>query len=239
MPMIDITSFKANGFAMIRGALCDFDFAPLEARFLGLAKERTGESYSAMNDPALVSRISGDHNLEMYLYEETRNHPELVELSQSKKLTSIAALLLGDEEVVLLEKIPFRIDCPMVLRELAVWHQDHFYVKGDVNIITAWIPMQETTFREGCLMVMPGSHVDGSIPHDVNVLEKKYYPSDIFTRDVRYIEMQRGDVLFFHSCLLHSSGNNISDIIRFSIQARFLPARCESDTIMGKRIKLS
>jgi len=224
---------------MTRGALCDFDFAPLEARFLGLAKERTGESYPAMNDPALVSRINGDHDLEMYLYEETRNHPELVELSRSKKLTSVAAALFGDEEVVLLEKVPFRIDCPMVIRELAVWHQDHFYVKGDVNTITAWIPLQETTFKEGCLMVMPGSHVDGPIPHDVHVLKKKYYPSDIFARDVRYMEMKRGDVLFFHSCLLHSSGNNISNTIRFSIQARFLPASCESDAGMGKRIKIS
>ena len=76
------------------------------------------------------------------------------------------------------------------------------------------------------------------LPHEINILEKKYYPSGIFESEVRYIEMERGDVLFFHSCLLHSSGNNISDIIRFSLQARYLCADSESDASMGKRIEV-
>jgi ectoine hydroxylase-related dioxygenase (phytanoyl-CoA dioxygenase family) len=236
---IDTEFFKENGYILTRGALSDSDFSALETKFLALANERTGESYAGINDPLLVSRISEDRNLETYLYNTIRDFSELVNLSITESLTHSIASILGDSNLVLLEKIPFRIDCPMVMRELALWHQDYFYVKGDAKTITAWIPLQDTSFSEGCLMVMPGSHTTGPILHDVNVLQKKYYPSNIFGREVRYVEMKRGDVLFFHSCLLHSSGNNISDLIRYSVQARYLSANSGSDASMGKRIVIS
>ncbi len=240
MPIqIDTASYKENGFLLTRGALSDLDFAPLVARFLELASARTGETYSKIDDPELIAKISSDRDLEMYLYDSIRRYPELVEFSLAEILTCTISKLLGGRDNVLLEKIPFRIDCPMVIRELAVWHQDHFYVKGDPETVTAWIPLQDTSFREGCLMIMPGSHSNGPITHDTTILQKKIYPSDIFDREVRYVEMKRGDVLFFHGCLLHSSGNNISDVIRYSVQARYLATSHESDPGMGKRIAIS
>ena len=242
MPIATDTDFyNTNGFVLVRDALCDSDFSALETRFLELANARTGEAYTSLSETTLVSRICEDRSMETYLYGAIRKHPELVDLSIKESIVRTVAALLGDSNLVLLEKIPFRIDCPMVMRELAVWHQDYFYVKGDIETITAWIPLQDTSFREGCLMVMPGSHSDGPISHDVNVLAiaKIFYPSSIFGREVRYVEMTRGDVLFFHSCLLHSSGNNISDVIRFSVQSRYLSARADSDPSMGKRIAIS
>ena len=232
---IDLKTYPKDGFVLTRGVLGDTDFADLEAKILLLVSAQTSHSYQSMQDAELVRAISEDPELEQYLYGEIRRHVELTNLSLNPALTDTAKNLLGDE-IVLLEKIPFRIDCPMVKRELAVWHQDHFYVKGHVDTITAWVPLQDTTFREGCLMVMPGSHANGPIPHDVNVLKKKYYPSTIFDQEVRYVEMKYGDVLFIHSCLLHSSGNNVSDGIRFSVQARYVRARDESDASMGERI---
>jgi ectoine hydroxylase-related dioxygenase (phytanoyl-CoA dioxygenase family) len=35
--------------------------------------------------------------------------------------------------------------------------------------------------------------------------------------------MSRGDVLFFHSLLLHSGQVNFTDRVRYSVQARFEP----------------
>ena len=234
---MDTTTYRPQGFVLARGLLDAVDFELVERRFLSLANERTGGSFPSIHEPGLASAISNDRELEMHLYDEIRTHPELADLSLSSKLTNQVRALLDDDNVVLLEKIPFRIDCPMVMRELAIWHQDHFYVRGDPNTITAWIPLQDTAFAEGCPLVMPGSHAAGPMDHDVNVLKKKWYPSDIFNRELRYVEMQRGDVLFLHGCVLHSSGNNISDTIRFSIQARYLSASSESDPGMGKRIQ--
>jgi ectoine hydroxylase-related dioxygenase (phytanoyl-CoA dioxygenase family) len=90
-------------------------------------------------------------------------------------------MLLGKDQIDLLEKIPFRIDCPMVMRELAVWHQDIHYVKGSPETVTAWIPLFDASFKEGCLLIMPESHKLGPVAHDVPVLGKKFFPSGFLT----------------------------------------------------------
>jgi ectoine hydroxylase-related dioxygenase (phytanoyl-CoA dioxygenase family) len=140
--------------------------------------------------------------------------------------------LLG-APIGLLQKIVLRIDLPLVTRELAVWHQDHFYVKGNRRIVTAWIPLQDTSYREGCLMVMPGSHELGYLPHTNEALGKRHYPTGIFERPVRYVEMRRGDALMFHALMLHSSSVNLSEHARLSIQARYTLLGEPTDPGMG------
>src|SRR5690606_4704806 len=99
--------------------------------------------------------------------------------------------------------------------------------------VTAWIPLQDTSFIEGCLLVMPGSQELGVLAHDRLVLGKRHFPSGIFERDVRYIEMKRGDLLLFNSLLLHSSGVNLSDHARLSVQARYSRMKDPTDPSMG------
>ncbi|MBK6632542.1 MAG: phytanoyl-CoA dioxygenase family protein [Betaproteobacteria bacterium] len=136
----------------------------------------------------------------------------------------------------LMGKIPFRIDLPGVTRELAVWHQDYRYVRGNTDIITAWVPLQDTPYVRGCLMVMPGSQELGIIEHDHEVLGKRHSPSGVFGREVRYVEMRRGDLLLFHSLLLHSSTLNMSPTVRLSIQARYSALSAPTDPSMGQVI---
>ena len=80
---------------------------------------------------------------------------------------------------------------------------------------------------------LPGSHTLGALEHDNVAIQKRRFPSGIFERDVRYIEMGKGDILLFHSLLLHSSGLNISDSCRFSVQARYSPLTGETAEHMG------
>jgi ectoine hydroxylase-related dioxygenase (phytanoyl-CoA dioxygenase family) len=225
-----------QGFILKRDLLSDSDLQSVEQRCLAIVENLSGKKFSGLKDRELTKYLIENRSAEQFLYDEIRRHPELTHLSRASSICDVIRSLLGKSEIVLLEKIPFRIDCPLVLRELAVWHQDLHYVKGSAETITAWIPLFDVSFKEGCLLVMPESHKSGPITHDVPVLGKKFYPSGIFDRPVRYVEMKRGDVLFFNSQLLHSSGNNISDEIRFSIQSRYAGADVESDAAMGSRI---
>jgi ectoine hydroxylase-related dioxygenase (phytanoyl-CoA dioxygenase family) len=67
---------------------------------------------------------------------------------------------------------------------------------------------------------------------------KRHYPSGIFDREVRYVEMRRGDLLLFHSLLLHSSGINLSDCARLSLQPRYTCLDDETDPSMGEVISI-
>jgi ectoine hydroxylase-related dioxygenase (phytanoyl-CoA dioxygenase family) len=92
--------------------------------------------------------------------------------------------------------------------------------------------MQETRFLQGALTVMPGSHLLGAVPHDLK-LGKRDVPSAVFDREIRMVELERGDLLLFDSLLLHSGNLNMSDSMRYSIQARYTPAGQAVDPGMG------
>lgn len=232
----ELAEYNAKGFHLARGLLSDADLAGVEQQALEIVAEYSGGTFASLRDPAFLENLAEDRDCERHLYDKIREFPCLEALSVHPSLHAVVKDLLDGNEIELLGKIPFRIDMPMVIRELAVWHQDYFYVKGSKSTVTAWIPLFDVRFHDGCLLVMPGSHSDGPIEHDVNILGKKFYPSTIFDREVRYVEMKRGDVLFFDACLLHSSGNNIGNAIRYSVQARYTVADHDSDLEMGKRV---
>jgi ectoine hydroxylase-related dioxygenase (phytanoyl-CoA dioxygenase family) len=154
------------------------------------------------------------------------------EFSLQSGVTAHAKKLIGGD-TGLFSKIPFRIDVPVETKELAVWHQDYWYVKGNTDVVTAWIPLQDTTYVNGCLSVMPGSHKLGPVPHDTHVLGKKQIPAKHLGGEIRLAEMKKGDVLFFHSCLLHTGNINLSDSVRYSVQARYTPLGKAVDPSMG------
>jgi ectoine hydroxylase-related dioxygenase (phytanoyl-CoA dioxygenase family) len=134
---------------------------------------------------------------------------------------------------VIYHKIPLRIDVPFENKELAFWHQDDFYVQGNNSEVTVWIPLQDTFAHTGALSVMKGSHLNGAIPHSYRV-GKKSVPVGVFDAPVNIIEMNKGDVLFFSSYLIHSSNLNISDQIRYSIQLRYSAASAGEQSSLMK-----
>lgn len=203
-------------------------------RFVELVNETAGTAFTDPHGTDLVDFFNEHLDVEGQVYVSIRDHPWLRDLCLAPSVTAPVASLLG-RDCELLGKIVFRIDLPHWTTELAVWHQDFHYVRGNTSIMTAWIPLQDTTYRNGCLSVMPASHLLGSLPHDLPV-GKRHMPSGVFDREIRLVELQKGDLLLFDSLLLHSSNVNLSDSIRYSVQARYSPAGQEIDRGMGSVI---
>jgi ectoine hydroxylase-related dioxygenase (phytanoyl-CoA dioxygenase family) len=229
--------YAQNGFVVLRSVVSLAALDAFEGKILDYLAALSGRRLETVRGPEFAQLLSSDRELERKLYDGVRREEWLQEFMLHPCVTKPVLDLLG-ESIGLLEKIPLRVDLPLVTRELAVWHQDHFYVKGNTDIVTLWMPLQDTRYAEGCLMVMPGSHKQGIITHDSQALGKRDYPSHIFDNMVRYVEMQRGDVLLFHSLLLHSSGVNISDRARLSIQARYSGLGSRTDEAMGNLIPI-
>lgn len=231
----DVEAYKHQGFVLLRSAIEPANLDWLERKFLELVAELGGPQFDSATGPQFSAWLSDKQEMERALYDSIRKPTWLIDFSVHPTITGPVKEIL-DCDIGVLEKIPFRIDLPMVMRELAVWHQDYFYVKGNTDTVTAWIPMQDTAYELGCLLVMPGSHQLGSIPHERPLLQKKFVPGNIFERPVRYVEMKRGDLLLFNALTLHSSGNNISDRTRFSVQARYSRLNQPCDPGMGRLI---
>jgi ectoine hydroxylase-related dioxygenase (phytanoyl-CoA dioxygenase family) len=221
--------YRKAGFVLARRALRPAVLDGLEEAILALLTKLCGKRFASTRAADFAIFLLDHREIERQLYDEVRALPVLEHFCLSEAITARAAELL-DGPIGLLAKIPVRIDLPNTIRELAVWHQDYHYVRGNEEIVTAWVPLQDTRFVHGCLMVMPGSHKLGVLKHDTEI---RHFPSTIFEREVRYVEMERGDLLFFSSLLLHSSGLNLSDRARLSIQARYSPLSESTDPAMG------
>jgi phytanoyl-CoA hydroxylase len=91
------------------------------------------------------------------------------------------------------------------------WHQDFAYWDDmQPRQVTVWGAIDPATRENGCIQVIPGSHLEGLVPHhqaeDFMIDEGR-----IDERRVVFAEMNPGDVLFFNVLMLHASAPNISD----------------------------
>jgi ectoine hydroxylase-related dioxygenase (phytanoyl-CoA dioxygenase family) len=226
--------FEEYGFYLAKNLIQTSDLKPIENKCLEIINKyyitddinRSDWVSYAVENPEIVAKV----------YNEMRDDAELHSLGQNRSIISLVNEFI--EKPLLYRKIPFRIDVPFEIKELAYWHQDSFYVKGNEYEVTAWIPIFDTKMEHGCLSVMPSSHKFGEIPHTLRV-GKKYLPRDVYNREIRYVEMKRYDVLFFSSYLLHSSNLNISNQIRYSIQLRYTTGLLPTSTEMKGTINVS
>lgn len=209
--------YEQQGYILAKGLLKTEDFADIDFQMRELIRKNWKE-VSCLNDPAWVSYAAANPDCVAKIYDEMRDHQVFIELGLSPKITNIVSELI--RQPALYKKVPFRIDVPFETKELAFWHQDDFYVKGNNEELTVWIPLFDTKVQHGALQVMPRSHKDGKVPHTLKI-GKKTLPASGYGNEIRYVEMARGDALFFSSFLLHSSSLNISDEIRYSIQLRY------------------
>ena len=121
-----------------------------------------------------------------------------------------------------------RCDMPLKVNEQRIFnqHQDFTYNDGSKNSITIWIPLQDTGYAEGALNVAEGSH-------NTNISKNNIFPNHNGIIDEKYkfnfqsIPVNYGQALFFNQKLVHKSGINISDNIRYSVLLRFSDLDCD------------
>jgi ectoine hydroxylase len=113
------------------------------------------------------------------------------------------------------------------------WHQDYgyWYQNGVLFpwLTSAFIAVDPATKENGCMQVIKGSHELGRIDHVLTGdqagadMQRIHHVLDYL--ELVYVEMDPGDVLFFHSNLLHRSDQNRSDKPRWSMICCYNAAR--------------
>jgi hypothetical protein len=98
-------------------------------------------------------------------------------------------------------------------------HQDWRSMQGSLNAIVVWIPLVDINQRLGALRVVPGSHREGLRESQ----DDEWYRHIKGTCDADFVsvEVKAGDALFFSAFLIHASGDNTTDSIRWSCHFRY------------------
>ncbi len=112
---------------------------------------------------------------------------------------------------------------PRLATEEVYWrvfpHQDWRSMQGSLDSIVVWVPLADVDVKLGALEVVPGSHKLGLMTTEVvNSFGKVERFGD---GDFVSVEAAQGDVLFFSSFLVHRSGVNSTDSIRWSCHFRY------------------
>lgn len=98
-------------------------------------------------------------------------------------------------------------------------HQDWRSMQGSLNSVVLWVPLVDVNAALGALEIVPGSHLQGLQDSSQdewfrrieNATDDEFIP----------VEVEAGDALFFSSFLVHRSGNNVMDSIRWSCHFRY------------------
>lgn len=137
------------------------------------------------------------------------------EFIESEAILSLGRSLLGP-----------RLDCflsQFIFKNPAAWgqpwHQDSFYFPFDrAPQVGLWLAVTGATLENGCLWVLPGSHREPIHEHvpdrrpDANFGYVEIVDHDF--GEERPVTMAPGDLLVFHSHLMHRSKDNRSDGLR-------------------------
>ncbi len=106
------------------------------------------------------------------------------------------------------------------------WHQDYgYWHKNEFlfpdQMISVMVAITQATQENGCLQIIPGSHKLGRVDHgqagEQNGASQRFVDLILKTREIKYVELNPGDTLFFNSNLLHRSAANLSDKARWSM----------------------
>jgi len=193
---------------------------------------------------------SKNRNLWTSVYDIIKLHPGIFAISNQKHLEKILNIA-GIEKPCFGTRPQVRVDMPNDAKFSFQSHQDYPFNLGSKNSITLWMPLQDTDYKMGTLKVSEKSHRTEKIYKyglnnkkfdiDVGKLVKRKVPANHHYKvslndklfNFKSIKVKAGEALVISQFLVHKSGKNLSDKIRFSVQLRYTDL-AEKDYIKRK-----
>lgn len=97
-------------------------------------------------------------------------------------------------------------------------HQDWRSIQGSLNSVVIWVPLVDVPAEMGPLEIIPGSHLRGLC---TDRIEDNFGVCSVDESEFVPVEVAAGDALIISTFLIHRSGNNVSDRIRWSCHFRY------------------
>ncbi len=216
-----LAQWDEQGFFILRGFRSAAVGQAMLDRVIEIGREANGQVVHGhqfvMPEQNLADAVSDGAPAEARISKIFRLHRDTVfrEFIESPDVLEIARTVLGAKLDCFLSQFIFKN--PGAWGQ--PWHQDGFYFPFDREPqMGLWLAVTEATQANGCLWVLPGSHRDAIHEHvpdrreGANVGYVEIVDRD--TSDEIAVEMAPGDLLVFHSRLMHRSRDNGSDRLR-------------------------
>jgi ectoine hydroxylase-related dioxygenase (phytanoyl-CoA dioxygenase family) len=156
------------------------------------------------------------------IWSPTQKHDTFRQMASDPSLLDCVERLIGPDIFFHYSKLNMK--GPKV-GSVVEWHQDFsYYPHTNSSLLSALVFLDDATADNGCLRVVPGSHRDGLLSHDVDGFFRGKV-SGVDEACAVSVEVPAGGVLFLHCLTLHASARNESSKPRRT----FLPAYRAAD----------
>jgi hypothetical protein len=160
-------------------------------------------------DPAYLTTLRAINRLEDY--HRLKHHPALIALFERM----LGGPILPHPRVLTRNIFPEREAYTTKA------HQDFPNVQGTTEVYTAWFPLIDCPMRTGPLQVAAGTHTGAVYDFDVGLGAGGIEITDPFADRWVSGPFALGDVLIFHSLLVHKGVPNRSERLRMSMDVRY------------------
>jgi phytanoyl-CoA hydroxylase len=216
--------FDADGYTLVRGLFGADEVEKLRDHYMVLRKRG---SYDG--DVVGVEASSRDP-LKRYPRMAQMHRWDEVSLQWmiDDRLDEVMTTLLGRSPYAVQTMIYFK---PPGARGQAL-HQDNFYLKAEPGTcVAAWMALDKVDQANGCLEVIPGSHRWPILCTEKADTKISFTDVTVPLPDPEAavpVEMEAGDVLFFHGALVHGSAPNITtDRFRRALIGHYIQGEAE------------
>jgi phytanoyl-CoA hydroxylase len=220
----ELRQFERDGYVVVRG------LAPeaLQTRMLEVAQAHLAAATAPVEfevdvryPGAPASHEAPGGRTVRRLLQACARDPVFREWATSSGLAAKLAQLLGPG----LELSQAHHNCVMTkdprYSSLTNWHRDIRYWSFErPELVSVWLALGRERFENGCLLVLPGSHAMDFQPDQLD--SAQFLRTDVeANRELlarqAAVELDPGDVLFFHSRLFHAAGHNQTAQTKFSV----------------------
>lgn len=233
---------QREGYVLVRGIVPPGVTSELRAA-LGRVLEAAG--LAAVEDPHIrpaAPDVGVDVDADRGLFRALYTLEVLHALPHHPSLLALAGALLGADqsaEPLLVHPRPaLRLVFPGTPGPVGATpcHQDHLAMQGTTEVYTIWVAIVPCSTATGVLALAAGSHRGGVRPYRSLAGSRVAGCDDSGLEDSWVTaELDPGDVLAFHSLMVHRALPNTSKLVRASVDARYQRASepvCES-TLSG------
>ena len=172
----------------------------------------------------------------------SERHQDFLNLAMEEGVRKILGQILGPDVLLWGSQLFCK---PAAVGMEIPWHQDGAYwpIRPLANI-SAWIAIDRVRRENACLKVIPGSHLNGLKPHQIDsrknlALDRTVNPEHLNKEEAVDIELEPGELVFFDVYLMHGSNANTSGERRAGLVYRYMPSTSLFDRSVQDKINKS
>lgn len=220
-----VDAFNRDGYYVVRGLLCAEEVVSLVSlidSFLSPPLAPVEFEADVHYPGAPSSKLAPGGQTPRRLLHAYSRDDRFQRIGKHPQVLQILTRLIGTESVCLSQN---HHNCVMTkhpgFSSVTSWHQDSRYWRFDRReLVSTWLALGPENQTNGGLLVIPGSHTLDFEPGQFDA--SLFLRTDLETNENLLaqaipVELEAGDMLFFHSRTLHAAGQNESDVVKRSL----------------------